>query len=355
MASETFVNTYSAVGTYDITVIALSGGTANATATETVTIQDDPVELPLTFESLPSTFVLGNFEANAAIVANPDPGASNTSSNVVSLEKTGTLTFGGVNITTSAPIDFSSQTGIRMKVLSPMPAGTRVTIKFETIVGFGGPALELDAFTTKVNEWETLYYDFSAIDMSEQWRNFVIFFDLGNAPTGDVNYFDDIEQADGPPIVLPLDFEDDRRQYNIGTNNAGFTILPNPVPGGINSSATVMEIDRPATGPNNFSLVAIVLDEAVEFDSDPIFKLKVYSPRVGLPVWLKFERVGDNSIAAGEIRKTTTVANQWEEIEYDFTGSPSDLDLRNVVIFFDPLNATSASEVIYIDDLIQTN
>jgi hypothetical protein len=52
---------------------------------------------------------------------------------------------------------------------------------------------------------------------------------------------------------------------------------------------------------------------------------------------------------------TTTVAAGWEEITFSsFTGTAT-ADLRNMVIFFDPLRATAAAETIYIDDLIQTN
>ncbi|PRP67809.1 hypothetical protein [Nonlabens agnitus] len=157
------------------------------------------------------------------------------------------------------------------------------------------------------------------------------------------------------PILLPLDFEDDRRQYDIGTNNGSFSIVPNPVPGTNNNSSTVGQFDRNQTGGNNFALVAIVIDEAPSFDANTTFTLKVYSPRAGLPVWLKIERVGNNSLFQEVTNVTTTVANAWETLTFtNFSGNTTE-DLRNVVIFFDPLGATSAAETIYIDELIQTN
>jgi hypothetical protein len=127
------------------------------------------------------------------------------------------------------------------------------------------------------------------------------------------------------------------------------------VPDLVNSSNTVMQFVRPATGPNNYSLVAIVVDQPVAFNATTSFTLKVYSPRVGLPVWLKIERIGNGGLFQEVTSVTTTVANGWEELTFNsFTGSTT-ADLRNIVIFFDPLGTTASPETIYIDDLIKTN
>jgi hypothetical protein len=234
-----------------------------------------------------------------------------------------------------------------------MPVGTTVTMKLENADGSIASA-DYEAFTTKVGEWETLFFDTTGLDTTQPFSRFVVFFDLGAAPTGDVNYFDDIELASGPPVLLPLDFEDDRIQYDIGTNNGSFSIVPNPFQGPLNNSNTVLQFNRNATGPNNFALVAIVLEQPVSFTATTSFTLKVYSPRAGLPVWLKVERVGNGGLFQEVTSETTTVANGWEELTFTpFTGNTTD-DLRNVVIFFDPLAAAPA-ETIYIDDLIQTN
>lgn len=344
---------YSSTGTYTITVTALSGGAATTETTEVVMIVD-PVSLPLDFESTTLNYNLINFESAVSIIANPDVSPSNNSTRVVSIEKTGTQTFGGVVVPLSGPIDFSGPQGLRMKTWSPMPVGTKVTMKFENADGSIASA-DYEAFTTRVSEWETLFFDTTGLDTTQAFSRFVVFFDLGAAPTGDVNYFDDLELADGPPILLPLDFEDPLRQYNIGTNNGSFSIIANPVPDAVNSSNTVLQFDRNGTGTNSFALVAIVIDQPVVFSSSTSFTLKVYSPRAGLPVWLKIERVGNGGLFQEVTSVTTTVANGWEELTFNsFTGNETN-DLRNVVIFFDPLQATAGPETIYIDDLIKTN
>lgn len=353
MEGEEVTYDYLSTGTYNITVTALSGGAAITEVTEVVMIED-PVTLPLDFESATLNYNLINFESNVSIINNPDVSLDNNSTKVVSIVKTGVQTYGGVVVPLGGPIDFSGPQSLRMKTWSPMPLGTKVTIKLENSDGTIASA-DYEAFTTKVGEWETLFFDTTGLDTTQAFSRFVVFFDLGGAPTNDVNYFDDIELADGPPILLPLTFEDPNRIYNIGTNNGAFSIIPNPVPDMVNSSSTVMQFDRPATGPNNFSLVAIVVDQPVAFSATTSFTLKVYSPRVGLPVWLKIERIGNGGLFQEVTSVTTTVANGWEELTFNgFTGS-STADLRNVVIFFDPLAATAAAETIYIDDLIKTN
>ncbi|AGC76661.1 hypothetical protein LX97_01321 [Nonlabens dokdonensis] len=353
MEGDTVDYDYNGTGTYTITVTALSGGAATTETTEVVMIVD-PVSLPLDFESTTLNYNLINFESAVSIIANPDISSGNDSASVVSIEKTGTQTFGGVVVPLSAPIDFSGPQNLRMKTWSPMPVGTKVTIKLENVDGSIASA-DYEAFTTVSSEWETLFFDTAGLDTTQPFSRFVVFFDLGAAPTGDVNYFDDIELAEGPPILLPLDFEDPNRIYNIGTNNGGFSIVANPVPDVVNSSSTVLQFDRNATGPNNFALVAIVVDQPVVFNSNTSFTLKVYSPRAGLPVWLKVERIGNGGLFQEVTSVTTTVANGWEELTFNsFTGNTTN-DLRNIVIFFDPLQATSAPETIYIDDLIKIN
>lgn len=354
MPGETVTYDYSAVGTYDVTVTALSGGAATTQVTEVVIIED-PIVLPLDYESSTIDYGLIPFESAVAIIDNPDVSVGNSSAKVVSIEKTGSAVFGGVVSPLSGPIDFSGASSFRMKTWSPMPVGTRVTMKLENFDGSIASA-DFDAFTTVQNQWETLFFDTTGLDTTQPFSRFVVFFDLGNAPTGDVNYFDNIELADGPLVALPIDFEDSRLQFNTGTNNGAFNIISNPVAGGINTSATVGEFTKFAAGPNNFALVAIVVDQPLDFSSSsPEFKVKVYSPRAGLPVWFKAERVGNNGLFQEDTSVVTTVAGGWEELTFDnFSGNETQ-DLRNIVIFFDPLAATTANETIYIDDIVQTN
>ena len=83
--------------------------------------------------------------------------------------------------------------------------------------------------------------------------------------------------------------------------------------------------------------------------------MKVWSPRVGMPVLLKVENL-TNPGTSKEVIVLTTAAGAWETLTFDFTS----LDLsggktyQKVVFIFD--NATKGSPTTYyFDDIQQSN
>jgi hypothetical protein len=54
----------------------------------------------------------------------------------------------------------------------------------------------------------------------------------------------------------------------------------------------------------------------IDFSTNKIFRMKVYSPRVGANVMLKVENPSEGSISF-EKEAVTTVANAWEELGFD--------------------------------------
>lgn len=84
-----------------------------------------------------------------------------------------------------------------MKVWSPK-AGAIVKLKVENLDN-GEIAHEVDATTTVTNEWEELQYDFSAIDVSQDYQRIVFFFDFDNVGDGSTYYFDDIRLTASSP------------------------------------------------------------------------------------------------------------------------------------------------------------
>ena len=62
--------------------------------------------------------------------------------------------------------------------------------------------------------------------------------------------------------------------------------------------------------------------------------MKVYSPRVGAKVLLKVENAGNGAIAF-ERERTTTVANAWEEIGFDFSTINTANVYNNIVLIFE--------------------
>ena len=84
---------------------------------------------------------------------------------------------------------------------------------------------------------------------------------------------------------------------------------------------------------------------------DQKLSIRVRSPAAGIPVMLKVED-GDDANVFAEIIATTTVADDWEVLEFDYTGSidPVNVTYEKAVIFFNFPNAGDGS-VYYWDDV----
>lgn len=76
MPGESVSYTYSSIGTYNVRVVALSGGAATTEVTEEISITD-PLFLPIDFESETLNYTFNNFGggegAGAPVIDNPDP------------------------------------------------------------------------------------------------------------------------------------------------------------------------------------------------------------------------------------------------------------------------------------------
>jgi hypothetical protein len=157
------------------------------------------------------------------------------------------------------------------------------------------------------------------------------------------------------PIVLPLDFETVGQTYsfvNFGGGDA--TVIANPKPGTINTSAKVGKMVKNAPEVWGGSLIG--LSSPIDFSVNKVMRLKVYSPRVGAKVLLKVENAANNGIFF-EKEVSTTVANQWQDLTFDFRTINTSNAYNNVVLIFDlgtPGNG-SANFTFYFDDLRQTN
>jgi len=79
-----------------------------------------------------------------------------------------------------------------MKTWSPK-AGIQVLLKIENKID-NNIAVEIPATNTVANEWETLSFDFSDLDATQDYGRVVLFFDFGNTGDGSDFYFDDITQ-----------------------------------------------------------------------------------------------------------------------------------------------------------------
>lgn len=352
---ETVNHIYAAPGTYTIIVVALSGGAATTTIKKTITIVN-PLLLPITFESSTLDYTFTNFDGGVVTtVNNPYSTGINTSSKVGKMVKYPGQTWGGSWIGLGAPIDFSAGKIFRMKVYSPR-VGAKVLLKVENASN-SSISFEKEATTTVANAWEDLVFDYSAINTSNQYNHIVLIFDNGTMGDGSANftfYFDDIRLTNTLPsmaIDLPLNFENTSLNYVFtGFDGGNVIVINNPNITGINTSSRVGKMIKSAgqTWGGSF----ITLTNPIDFSTKKIFKMKVFSPRVGAKVLLKVENATNGAVSF-EKEVATTVANAWEELTFDYSAIDATKSYQKVVLIFDngTMGDGSANFTFLFDDI----
>lgn len=359
LEGQTVSRTYTATGTYNVKVVALSGGAATTEKTVPVTIVD-PILLPLTFQSPTINYSWFNFDGgNTTIINNPNSSGLNTSTKVARMVKEAGQPWGGSFITLSSNIDFSANKIFRVKVFSPR-VGAKMLLKVENAAN---PAMnfEKEAVTTIANGWEYLYFDYSTINTADSYNRIVVIWELGTPGDGSANFtflMDDFELVNSlpaPPLSLPLSFESTTTNYDWFNFDGGqVTIQNNPVSSGINTSARVAKMVKNSGQPWGGSF--LTLSGPINFSTNKVFRMKVYSPRAGAKVLLKVE----NSTNPGlnfEKETVVSMANNWEDLVFDFSGINTANSYDRIVLIFDlgTPGDGSSNFTFYFDDLRLTN
>ncbi|MFN0200101.1 MAG: T9SS type A sorting domain-containing protein [Bacteroidia bacterium] len=150
-------------------------------------------------------------------------------------------------------------------------------------------------------------------------------------------------------LNLPITFDDSNITYTMTNFDGGTTtLMANPSQTGINTTPSVLRMVK-NTG-QVWGGSKLMLNSFVDFTTNNTFKMKVYSPRVGCPVLFKLE----DATGAAFVQKstTTTVANQWEELSWDFSGSASGT-FNHLVFIYDlgVMGDGSANFTFYQDDI----
>ncbi len=351
---ETVSYVYASVGTYTIRVVALSGGAATLEDSVTVTL-DNPVLLPITFEDAAKNYAFSGFGgAQVDVIDNPDASGMNTSTRVGRLSKqAGSETFAGAVIELGTPIDFSSQQTLSVKVWSPA-ANIPVLLKVENATD-AGTFIEVIVTTTVANQWETLTFDYGDGDLEQSYSKLAIFFDFGASGTGLDYYFDDLVigtgggGGGGVTLDLPLTFESGDLTYTWnGFGGATAGVIDNPDASGGNTSDRVVQLTK-EQGSMTWAGAAIALPGPIDLATTPQLTMKVWSPSAGIPVLLKVED-GNNPDIFIEVIVSTTVANAWETLTFNYSGGDLSQSYSTLAVFFD-FGAEGTGATYYFDDL----
>ncbi|MBK8089730.1 MAG: hypothetical protein IPK31_18390 [Chitinophagaceae bacterium] len=157
------------------------------------------------------------------------------------------------------------------------------------------------------------------------------------------------------PVLLPITFESPTVTYAFNNfDGGGVTVVSNPQSGGINTSAKVGKMIKSAGQVWGGSWIG--LGSSIDFSANKIFRMKVFSPRVGAKVLLKVENAA-NSALNFEKEVATTVANAWEDMVFDYSAINTANTYEHIVLIFDlgTQGDGSANFTWLFDDIRLTN
>jgi len=140
--------------------------------------------------------------------------------------------------------------------------------------------------------------------------------------------------------------------------NPAIEIIANPVPEGINTSATVLKITALTSGApwvgfettHGEGIGSFVFDA-----TNSIVKIIVYKTNIS-DVALKFAEYaipGVGAEAQPEVKVANTKINEWEELTFDLSGSIGKgvTGIIDQIIIFPDFNARTSDNIVYIDNI----
>ena len=303
------------------------------------------INLPIDFENeqITNDDIIHFNGGSGYVVYNPQIDNDNQSEYVGVVIRDGGDIWAGTYIELDSYLDFSTNTTLNMRVLSPYP-GLMVKFKIEGDQGAfpSEPATERDSYTTKNNEWEILSWDFSG-EPSNTYRKLVLMFDFGNVGDGTADstfYYDDIYQTDPSgglsQMDLPVTFEDPSVYYVLTDfgGNGPSTILET-----VDGNYARVEKN---SGAETWAGVTIgsgagFLNNIPVTNTDTKMFVHVYvsgTTQTGIPVKLKIENSQDPTQSV-ETDTNTTIAGEWETMEFDFSNESNGTAALNTNFVFD--------------------
>tara|TARA_R110001583_G_scaffold188628_1_gene350939 strand:+ start:720 stop:3041 length:2322 start_codon:yes stop_codon:yes gene_type:complete len=306
----------------------------------------------LTFQTEGTTSTITDDGSVMTRILNPDTDNDvNKSCYVGQIVRSPDAEFANNQIEFDTKLDFNANAGFKLKVWSAT-AGTNIQLKIEDkSLGNAGPFAIVDKVTTVANAWEELTFDFASGD-SGKFDRIVLFFEVGQNVPG-TYYIDDFMlygtgSGGGGDCVaetgqsfaaadLNITFATDPGSTEtVGTTetlflgDVGYVYADNPdATSSINSSCKVAEISK---GAENYPNVQIFTANKYNFTDNAGFKLKIYSPNVGTNVLLKLEDTS-NGATFNQVSQLTSVANEWEELTFDFPEADTN-KFDRIIIFF---------------------
>lgn len=162
------------------------------------------------------------------------------------------------------------------------------------------------------------------------------------------------------PYSLPITYEDSHQNYGIGGTFGGVNVakVANPYSGGINTSSNVWQYTKSggaASWSGTWTPLAPPDGTPININNGSKIKVMVYASEAGKQLNVELEQ-GSNGVANQILKVPVTIANQWQELEFNFgaLGIPAGTTFRQLVFRYNDV-ADGTGEVIYIDNVVQSN
>lgn len=150
---------------------------------------------------------------------------------------------------------------------------------------------------------------------------------------------------------LPITFEGDVITSDFNNfSGAAATVVANPVPGGINTSATVGQMVR--FGGDIWAGSKIILTNDLDFSVLSKIEMKVYTT-APIGTVIKFKLENAVPLTAVDVDAVTTVSGAWETLEWVFILPPNNLNELVLMFDFGNVGDGTASSTFYFDDIAQ--
>jgi len=327
--------------------------------------QKSQIDLPINWDDTMNVdYSVIDFGGDSSLLAADPTNASNIVLKVI--KTSGAQTWAGTvlgNDSLANDIPFSiGNTKMRAVVYSP-DSGITVRLKVEDETN-GAISVETDAFTTVANAWDTLTFDFTnnvvntpVINYNNTYNKVAIFFDFGTLGSGKTYYVDLVEfvSSGKSPITLPISWDDstnvDYTVIDFGGNVSDLAADPN------NASNTVLRSRKDSAFSWAGTSFGNSLGAPIPFTAgNTKIKAAVYSPDTGIVVKLKVEDSTDPTKSV-ETDVTTTVANAWDTLTFDFSNHSPATSAINFTYNYDKMSVFYDFGVIgsgknyYIDDV----
>lgn len=314
------------------------------TVTPILTIMDD-------FECQRNT-TYGSGSDKLTVIANSQQGQLNPSDKIGRYADPADE-WSALVLTKTTAIDLSKYNQFSMKVYAPR---ANIPILFKLEGGTSGAKEIWDTVRT-ANTWQTFSIDFSGVK-ANNYKNVALFFNAGNANSGnDIYLVDDLKWNSEPISGCAVNFEaaDKTLPFKYFANDTldgkFARVLPNPKKAGINTSNTVMEFKRL---PNSTVFTGGYFDfpAPMKWGTNITIKAKVLMDHIGnFAAKLEGSPTGPNNV---EIIVANTKVNEWEEITLNFTGRVTGKEGYTRLTLFIDLTLPVPTTILtnYIDDVV---